>query len=90
MFPFFLDRSLTAKLIRTIRQSNCEVSDLDNLLTLMRHSSDQLPYRALDQILRRAERAQSGNCNQANWERLEKLKRSALWRMQRIHLESLP
>ena len=90
MFPFFLDRSPTAKLIRTIGQSNSEVSNLDKLLTLMRNSSDQLPYGYLDRILRHAERAQAGICNQANWERLEELKRSALWRMQRIHLANRP
>jgi len=89
-FPFFLDRSPTAKLIRAIGQPNCEGNNLDALLTLMRHASDKLSYGATDQILRRAERAQTHVCNQSNLEKLEALKRLSLWRIQRIHLESRP
>ena len=89
-FPFFLDRSPTAKLIRAIGQPNCEGNNLDALLTLMRHTSDKLSYGTSDQILRRAERAQTHVCNQSNLEKLEALKRLSLWRIQRIHLESRP
>ena len=90
MFPFFLDRSPTAKLIRTIGQPDCEASNLDALLTLMRHASDKLSYSASEQILRRAKRAQPHVCNQSNLQKLEELKRLALWRIQRVHLESRP
>ena len=89
-FPFFLDCSPTAKLIRTIGQPKCEANTLDDLLKLLRHARDQLPYGAADQILRRAERAQTDGCNRSHLQKLEELKRLALWRIQRIHLESRP
>lgn len=89
-FPFFLDRSPTARLIRTIGQPECKANHLDELLTFLRHSYGQLSYGAADQILRRAKRAQTDVRHQSHLEKLEELKRISLWRIQRIHLESGP
>ena len=90
VFPFFLDRSRTAKLIRSIGQPDCSSDDLQELVGIMRRTREQMPYGYLDQILRRSKGALTEVHDQADREMLDELKRSSLWRIQRIHIESRP
>lgn len=90
ILPFFLDRSRLAKLIRSIGRPDCSSTELEELVDIMRRTREQMPYGYLDQILRRSEGALAEVHRQADREMLDELKRSSLWRMQRIHLESRP
>lgn len=83
--PFALDRSPTAELIRQIGTGGREV--LEEVVALMMHQADTLSYARLEQIHARADAALGQAFGGAEQALLETIRRGALWRMQRMHIE---
>ena len=88
--PFIMDRSPTAKLIRSIDAKGRRLDQLAELKDVMTHDIAVLPYGYLEQAFRRAESVLP--LAQTNGERdlLQSIQMMALHRIQRIHMESRP
>lgn len=81
---------MTAKRIRAIGAPDGETAELIHLLEKLQHNVRDMPYGYLDQILRRCEAALLQVKDVDERELLEEMQRSALWRIQRVHMESRP
>jgi hypothetical protein len=88
--PFILDRSLNAKLIKSIDAKVRNFDDLGKLKDVMTHDIKVLPYGYLEQAFRRAEAALSFARSQQELDLLNSIQMMALHRIQRIHMESRP
>ena len=90
LIPFSLDRSPTAKLIRSIDSAERSVDKLEHLKYIMVRDIDAMPYGYLEQACHRA----GSTCSQArdDTERdlLQSIHMMALRRIQRIHIECRP
>ena len=88
--PFILDRSLNAKLIKSINASDRSLDALVKLKNIMTHDIKVLPYGYLEQAFRRAEAALPLARSEQEQELLNSIQMMALHRIQRIHMESRP
>lgn len=85
--PFILDRSPTAKLIKSIKVGRRR---LDQLKDLMTHDIEALPYGYLEQALRRSEAVMAFAGSEQERDLLNSVQMMALHRIQRIHMENRP
>lgn len=88
--PFILDRSSTAKLIKSIDSPERHLGQLEQLQQIMIKDILKLPYGYLDQARRRAQIMQPKAKDDAERDLLQSIYMSALRRIQRIHMESRP
>jgi hypothetical protein len=88
--PFILDRSPTAKLIRSIDARDSTVEILRQIKEIVLRDIQVLPYGYLEQALRRVEAALMQAKTEEEDELLQVIRMSALRRIQRVHLENRP
>jgi hypothetical protein len=88
--PFILDRSPTAKLIKSIDSPERNLGQLEQLQQIMTKDILKLPYGYLDQALRRSQTMQPQAKDDAERDLLQSIYMNALRRIQRIHMESRP
>ncbi|MEN8741460.1 MAG: hypothetical protein ABF308_17020, partial [Phaeobacter gallaeciensis] len=79
-----------AKLIRSIDTNERGVEPLERLKGIMTRNIETLPYGYLDQALRRCEAALPSAKTDAEKDLLKSIRSMALWRIQRMHMESRP
>ena len=88
--PFILDWSANANLIRSIDAKERGIEPLERLQGIMTRHIETLPYGYLDQVLRRSEAALPSAKTDAEKDLLKTIRSMALWRIQRLHMESRP
>ena len=88
--PFIMDRSPTAKLIRSIDAKDSRLDQLAQLKDVMTHNISALPYGYLDQAFRRAESVFPLAQTDRERDMLQSIQMMALHRIQRIHMENRP
>jgi hypothetical protein len=88
--PFILDRSPTAKLIKSINSLERQRRQLEQLQQIMIKDILKLPYGYLEQARRRAQSMLPAAADDAERDLLQSIHMSALRRIQRIHMESRP
>ena len=88
--PFILDRSPTAKLIKSIDTPDRGVDALEQLKEIMMHDILNMSYGYLDQAQRRASLVIPIAKDDAERDLLETIYMMAFRRIQRIHMESRP
>jgi hypothetical protein len=85
-----MDRSPTAKLIRSIDAKDSRLDQLAQLKDVMTHNISALPYGYLDQAFRRAESVFPLAQTDRERDMLQSIQMMALHRIQRIHMENRP
>jgi len=88
--PFILDRSSTAKLIKSIDAPDRSQDKLKALNKIIINDLQTVPYSYLDQMCRRAELALPLVKYDSERELLNSIYMTAFRRIQRIHMESRP
>lgn len=88
--PFILDRSSTAKLIKSIDAPDRSQDKLKALNKIMMNDLQKVPYSYLDQMCRRAELVLPLVKDDVEREVLNSFYMTAFRRIQRIHMESRP
>jgi hypothetical protein len=88
--PFIMDRSPTAKLIRSIDAKDRRLERLAQLKDVMKHNISALPYGYLEQAFRRAESVSPLAKTAGERDLLQSIQMMALHRIQRIHMENRP
>ena len=89
LVPFFLDRSPTAKLIKTIDSPARDREQLEQLHSIMTTDIYKVPYGYLDQAWRRAALVLP-IAKDDERQVLQSIYMTAYRRIQRIHMESRP
>jgi len=84
--PFILDRSPTAKLVKSIDSANRRPDQLEQLQQIMMRDIMKMPYGYLDQALKRAQSMLPSAKNDAERNLLHSIYMMALRRIQRIHV----
>ena len=90
LIPFILDRSPTAKLIKSIDSADRLPGQLEQLQTIMTKDVLTMPYGYLEQARRRSESMLALTKDGIEKDLLQDIYMSALRRIQRIHMESRP
>lgn len=88
--PFALDRSATAKLIKSIDSNDRNPGDLEQLHQILVNDILMMPYSYLEQSCRRTQSMLHSARNDAERALLESIYMMAFRRIQRIHMESRP
>jgi len=88
--PFIMDRSPTAKLIRSIDAKDRRLDQFAQLKDVMTQNISALPYGYLEQAFRRAELVSPLAQTDGERDLLQSIQMMALYRIQRIHMESRP
>ena len=91
--PLILDRSPTAKLIKSIKSINSlerKRRHLEQLQQIMISDILKLPYGYLEQARRRAQSMLPAAADDTERDLLQSIHMSALRRIHRIHMESRP
>lgn len=88
--PFILDRSPTAKLIKSIDSAGRELDKLDQLRQIMMRDIMKMPYSYLDQAHRRADSMLVSAKDDTERDLLNSIHMMAFRRIQRIHMENRP
>ncbi len=90
LLPFILDRSPTAKLIKSIDSPQRQPDQLEQLQQIMINDILRLSYGYLDQARRRAQSMLPAAADDAERDLLQSIYMSAFRRIQRIQIESRP
>ena len=90
LMPVFLDRSRTAKLIRSIDSAERSIDKLEQLKDIMMRDIEAMSYGYLEHACHRAERIRPQARDDTERDLLQSIHMMALQRIQRIHMECRP
>ena len=88
--PFILDRSPTAKLVKSIDSADRNADQLEQLQQILMRDIKKIPYGYLDQARRRSQSNLLSAKDDAERDLLHSIYMMSLRRIQRIHMESRP